>query len=164
MCFCIMGTAVIGTAISCVSGVSEKVGEALNANYYLSARKVLHGLPWSVVGSVAMGYIFNIDLTVGATYGIINYSLLTFLTECQGVQTKNENEELVTGLMLGTSYLIGTIFVNTLLKTNLLFLSALPLAVGAFIGHRFRMQVAQDITAEEHNYNLYLYNSYADGF
>lgn len=117
----------------------QKVGDLLDHNYYIQERGVLHGLPISIIASIAMGYGFaGLGIATSLTYALGNYSVITFLIELENNlfdNTENEKRDyLFTGLNTGVAYILSIIFVNTVLKTHLTYLLALPLAVGAFVG------------------------------
>ena len=142
-----LGRTAINTASEIFESGREKVGELLSENYYITKRAVLHGFPWAIVSSVAMGYIFNsTNLFASAVYGAVNYSVVTLLIELHG-PLRNEgrsNSYISGGLILGAGYAIGTAFVQTVLKTNLTYLMAVPLAAGAFMG-----QIARQLAWDE---------------
>lgn len=138
-----LGNSVVNTAIGCFDSGREKVGELLSENYYIKKRKVLHGLPWAIVGSVAIGYFNGTSILGSAAFGAVNYTAVTFLSELLDPTCANEvnlkRAYLISGFNLGIGYAIGTVFVQATLKTNLTFLNALPLAVGASAGQVARL-------------------------
>lgn len=149
-CFC------LSKGISLASKAREKVGEVLADNYYIQKKAVFHGLPIAVVSSVAMGYLFGSGgVLMSAAYGAVNYSVITFLLEWHGPPTEPGADKVSAILTIGFGYLLATAFVQTVLKSNLTYTMALPLALGAFAGTIARQWVWE--REEAINYQSFLY-------
>ena len=126
-------------AIELIENAREWVSDALEDNYYVQERGVLHGLPIAVISSIALGYLFESGgFFASAAYGLVNYAVVTtgieVLEPANGHKNKGLKKYFIAVLVIGAGFAVGQAFVHTVLRTNLTYLQAIPLAAGAYLG------------------------------
>jgi hypothetical protein len=125
----------LGKGIEMANNIRERVSKVIANNYYIKDRAILHGLPIAIISAVALGYLFGTaGILVSAAYGIVNYSIITFLIEFYGPDKSINKSHLAAGAIVGIGYAGTTFFVQTVLKAAISFQAAIPLAIGAFAG------------------------------
>lgn len=116
----------------------ETVTDSVDWEYYVNDRAVLHSLPLTVISTVAFAALFSsTSLATAALYGTIYSAVFTPLAEISRQHIELDNTKNM--IILGISYAVTTAFINTISKTHMSYLVAIPLSFAAFGGQIARI-------------------------
>jgi hypothetical protein len=100
---------------------------------YLKHKDLIKGLPIAAISGATAAYLLGCaHPAVGFVFGIVNYITVASLSTATN-QYENSNEKAAT--IIGSSYVISTAFMQTVLKASLSYKAAVPLALAAALGY-----------------------------